>query len=242
MSTAGDVVASPGLLPFTDNERIGQREYGARLVLRQSALLNSLIGQFHHRTCAASRAVSQTIHCPPFTPNPRTTARTSAEDIFCSFARVLPVSCERLLYDRFRVHTRCAMSAVENRSVTTRPGGATGRGFMPGQSGNPGGRPKGLPRRVRELVGDDGELILQFMVEVIADESARTADRLEAAKWLATVASVGRFRRSRSMSPSIVGECAGAAPERGSRTIPRGPEEASTGGHSHPPALPAADR
>jgi hypothetical protein len=37
---------------------------------------------------------------------------------------------------------------------------------MPGQSGNPGGRPRGLARRVRELVGDDGELILQFMVDV----------------------------------------------------------------------------
>ena len=77
------------------------------------------------------------------------------------------------------------MSSVENRSVTTRPGGATGRGFMPGRSGNPGGRPKGLARRVRELVGDDGELILQFMVGVLGDESARMIDRLEAAKWLA---------------------------------------------------------
>ena len=87
--------------------------------------------------------------------------------------------------DRRCIHTWLAMSAVENRSVTTRPGGATGHGFMPGQSGNPGGRPRGLARRVRELVGDDGELILQFMVDVLGDESARTADRLEAAKWLA---------------------------------------------------------
>ena len=56
---------------------------------------------------------------------------------------------------------------------------------MPGRSGNAGGRPRGLARRVRELVGDNGELILQFMVEVLGDESARTADRLEAARWLA---------------------------------------------------------
>ena len=77
------------------------------------------------------------------------------------------------------------MTVVENRAVTTRRGGITGAGFLPGQSGNPGGRPKGLARRVRELVGDSGESIFQFMVDVLGDETARTADRLEAAKWLA---------------------------------------------------------
>jgi uncharacterized protein DUF5681 len=78
-----------------------------------------------------------------------------------------------------------AMTVVENRAVTTRRGGINGAGFLPGQSGNPGGRPKGLARRVRELVGDSGESIVQFMVDVLGDDSARTADRLEAAKWLA---------------------------------------------------------
>jgi Family of unknown function (DUF5681) len=48
------------------------------------------------------------------------------------------------------------MSVVESKHRTTGVGGITGRGFMPGESGNPGGRPKGLARRVRELVGDDG--------------------------------------------------------------------------------------
>lgn len=33
-----------------------------------------------------------------------------------------------------------------------KPGGATGKGFKPGQSGNPGGRPKGYERRLRECV------------------------------------------------------------------------------------------
>ena len=46
-------------------------------------------------------------------------------------------------------------------------------------------RPKGLSRRVRELVGDDGELIAEYMLSVMEDERARTADRIEAGKWLA---------------------------------------------------------
>jgi hypothetical protein len=38
---------------------------------------------------------------------------------------------------------------------------------------------------VRELVGDDGTAIAEFMYSVMADEGARMADRLEAARWLA---------------------------------------------------------
>ena len=38
---------------------------------------------------------------------------------------------------------------------------------------------------MRELVGDNGELIVHFMVDVLRDETANDGDRLEAAKWLA---------------------------------------------------------
>jgi Family of unknown function (DUF5681) len=69
------------------------------------------------------------------------------------------------------------MSIVQIRPVTTQRGGVTGRGFQPGQSGNPGGKPKGLSRRVRELVGDDGHAIAEFMLDVMNDETARNADR-----------------------------------------------------------------
>jgi hypothetical protein len=67
---------------------------------------------------------------------------------------------------------------------STRPGGVTGAGFRPGVSGNPAGRPAGLARRVREIVGDDGEAIATFLVEVMNDEGERTRDRLEAARLL----------------------------------------------------------
>jgi hypothetical protein len=77
------------------------------------------------------------------------------------------------------------VSVVENTPGTTTLGGVTRHGFMPGQSGNPGGRPKGLARRVRELVGEDGEAIAAFMLQVMLSERERTKDRLDAARFLA---------------------------------------------------------
>ena len=38
---------------------------------------------------------------------------------------------------------------------------------------------------MRELVGDDGHEIAEYMFSVLSDETQRTADRMEAAKWLA---------------------------------------------------------
>jgi len=38
---------------------------------------------------------------------------------------------------------------------------------------------------VRELVGDEGTEIAEFMYAVMLDEGARRADRLDAARWLA---------------------------------------------------------
>lgn len=49
---------------------------------------------------------------------------------------------------------------VENNAETTKkPGGVTGKGFMPGQSGNPGGRPKDtlkafIARELRDMDDD----------------------------------------------------------------------------------------
>jgi hypothetical protein len=73
---------------------------------------------------------------------------------------------------------------VQNNGTTGVPGGVTGKGFMPGRSGNPGGRPKGLARRVAEFVGQDGERIAVFFFDVMTDPKHRMADRIDAARWL----------------------------------------------------------
>jgi hypothetical protein len=64
------------------------------------------------------------------------------------------------------------MELAEN-SVEAAPSPVLGRPFAPGVSGNPGGRPKGLARHVRGLVGDDGRRIADFMLAVLEDERER---------------------------------------------------------------------
>jgi hypothetical protein len=64
---------------------------------------------------------------------------------------------------------------VENNGGST--GGVTGRGFVKGRSGNPGGRPKGLARKVREVLGDDGgDALVCFWVAVMRGELTSTND------------------------------------------------------------------
>jgi len=82
--------------------------------------------------------------------------------------------------------------AVENNVGTGRqPGGITGRGFMPGQSGNPGSRPKGLARLAREAVGDGADLvefwklILRGDAKALGVRSVPLRDRMQAAACLA---------------------------------------------------------
>ena len=61
----------------------------------------------------------------------------------------------------------------------------TGRGFRPGQSGNPGGRSQGLARATRELVGEDGMALAQPWWSIAQDETRPDTDRLEASRLLA---------------------------------------------------------
>ncbi len=57
--------------------------------------------------------------------------------------------------------------------------------FKPGVSGNPGGRPKSLARQVRELVGDDGQELAEFMLKVVNNRRAGLQTRMQAVTWLA---------------------------------------------------------
>ena len=69
------------------------------------------------------------------------------------------------------------MSTTQNRDRSGR--------FPKGVSGNPGGRPQGLARATRELVGEDGKALAEFWWSIVQDETRRDRDRLEASKLLA---------------------------------------------------------
>jgi Family of unknown function (DUF5681) len=69
------------------------------------------------------------------------------------------------------------MSTTQNRNRSGR--------FPKGVSGNPGGRPQGLARATRELVGEDGMKLAQFWLSIMEDPMRRDSDRLEASRLLA---------------------------------------------------------
>jgi hypothetical protein len=75
------------------------------------------------------------------------------------------------------------MSDAQNSDGTAAK--VVGRPFAKGTSGNPGGRPKGLSRAARELIGEDGLPIVQLWWSIASDPMRRDADRLEASRLLA---------------------------------------------------------
>jgi Family of unknown function (DUF5681) len=76
------------------------------------------------------------------------------------------------------------VSSVQNNGGST-TGGITGARFVPGRSGNPSGRPRGLVRITRELVADDGRPIAEFWLATMNDPGAKLSERLEASRLLA---------------------------------------------------------
>ena len=74
---------------------------------------------------------------------------------------------------------------VEQRKQPKQLGGITGRGFLPGQSGNPNGRPRtrGLVSSLRAKmadIGSDGRSLEDRLVGVLVQEALKGRQRLAA--------------------------------------------------------------
>lgn len=76
-----------------------------------------------------------------------------------------------------------AAEGIENKPLTI-PARAGNPSWLPGVSGNPGGRPKGLTTLVREQTRDGAELV-EFMLRLLRGKRQPLRYRLEAAAWLA---------------------------------------------------------
>lgn len=71
--------------------------------------------------------------------------------------------------------------AAENQGSLTHPR-SKAHLWRPGQSGNPGGRPKGLAARIRET--NSPERLATAFEEIAYDPNTSARDRMEALRWL----------------------------------------------------------
>lgn len=88
------------------------------------------------------------------------------------------------------------MSDIENNGKQRRLGGRSGKGFPPGQSGNPGGRPKGQREfrlRCREFMTARGWALLEKLA------TTKGREQIHALKFIAEQG-FGRAAQSIEMS------------------------------------------
>jgi hypothetical protein len=62
---------------------------------------------------------------------------------------------------------------MKRQTLKTTPkqrGGVTGKGFLPGQSGNPGGRPRSERKLLQARYGEEGEQLYQQLDTIFVDK------------------------------------------------------------------------
>ena len=79
-----------------------------------------------------------------------------------------------------RSRSRAPSQPAETLRTTPKQlGGVTGRGFRPGQSGNPGGRPRSERKLLQSLYGEDGATVYRRLELLRADRKTPTKLKLQ---------------------------------------------------------------
>ena len=127
------------------------------------------------------------------------------------------------------------MEPAENSDGTVR---RIGRPFEPGQSGNPGGRPKGLAKAVRDASGGDPTMLVEGLLAIARGEgvgvnakAVRPADQIRAYEL---------FSRTGGASPRRSDRSRGRIPWRWTRSRPRSGRSQSSCDGNAPETVSAA--
>lgn len=90
-----------------------------------------------------------------------------------------PSSCPACLNGCGGARSDCPMK-VDRNPPQRKLGGATGKGFLPGKSGNPGGMPKGVGD-VKALARQHTPVAMEALVSIAGDPEKPPAARVQAA-------------------------------------------------------------
>ena len=83
---------------------------------------------------------------------------------------------------RLRAHAPTPKPSL--KTTAKQPGGVTGRGFMPGQSGNPGGRPRSERKLLERTFGESGEKLYLELQTLLNDRTTAKKLRADIAMFL----------------------------------------------------------
>src|SRR5688572_7421399 len=76
------------------------------------------------------------------------------------------------------------LKTTDKTTAQKLPGGVTGQGFRPGQSGNPGGRPRSERKLLQRMFGESGEKLYRELEVILFNPKTPVKLRADVAMFL----------------------------------------------------------